>query len=75
MIEYVLQVMKEIDEVARSIPQERVEQRTVDQIVHVPVPRVVEEITEVVQTIPRSVSQSRSSTESLVYQWRCNAKH
>ena len=44
MIEYVPQVMEEIDEVVRSIPQERVEKRTVDQIVHVPVPRVAEEI-------------------------------
>ena len=60
MIEYVPQAMEEIDEVVRSIP--RVQQRTVEQIVHVPVPRVVEEIAEVVQTIPRGVSQSRSST-------------
>ena len=39
MIEYVPQV----NEVVRSIPQKRVEQRTVEQIVHVPVPRVLEE--------------------------------
>ena len=48
MIEYVPQVMEEIDEVVRSIPQERVEQRTVRQIVHVPAPWVVEETVEVV---------------------------
>ena len=40
MTEYVPQVM---EEVVRSIPQERVEQRTMEQIVHVPAPRVVED--------------------------------
>ena len=35
-IEFVPQVMEEIADVVRSIPQERVEQRTVEQIVHVP---------------------------------------
>ena len=68
MIEHFLQVMEENGGVVRLIPQERVQQRTVVQIVHVPAPRVVEEIAEVVQTIPRSVSRSVSSTESLVYQ-------
>ena len=69
MIEYVPQVMEEIGEVVRSIPQERVQQRTVEQIVHVPVPQVVEEIAAVVQIIPRSVSRSVSSTESSMCQW------
>ena len=36
--------MAEIVEVVRLIPQERVHQRTVEQIVHVPVPQIVEEI-------------------------------
>ena len=57
LIEYVPQVMEEIDEVVRSIPQERVEQRTVEQIVHVPVPRVVEEIAEVVHSQERISEQ------------------
>ena len=52
-IEYVRQVMEEIGEVVRLIPQERVQQRTVEQIVHVPVLRVVEEVAEVVRTIPQ----------------------
>ena len=55
-------------EVVRLIPQERVQQRTVEQIVHVPVPGVVEEMTEVVQIIPRSVPRSVSSTESSMCQ-------
>ena len=37
-IECVPQVVDEIIEVVRLIPQERVQQRTVEQIVHVPVP-------------------------------------
>ena len=55
-------------EVVRLDPQERVQQRAVEQIVHVPVLPVVEEIAEVVQIIPRSVSRSVSSTESLMCQ-------
>ena len=43
--------MAEIIEVVRLIPQERVQQHTVEQIVDVPVPQVVEEIAEVVQII------------------------
>ena len=52
-IEYVPNVVHEIIEVVRLIPQERVQQRTVEQIVHIPVPQVVEEIAEVVQIIPQ----------------------
>ena len=48
-IEYVPKVVDEINEVVRLIPQERVQQHTVEQIVHVPVPLVVGEIVEVVQ--------------------------
>ena len=40
------QVVDEIIEVVRLIPQERVQQRNVEQIVHVPVPQVVGEIVE-----------------------------
>ena len=47
-IEYVPQVVDEIVEVVRL---ERVQQRTVEQIVHVPVPQVVEEKVGVVQII------------------------
>ena len=43
--------MEEILEVVRLILQERVQQRTVEQIVHVSVPQVVEEIPGVVQLI------------------------
>ena len=50
-IEYVPQVMEEIVEIVRLIPQERVQQCTVEQIVDDHVPRVVEEIAEVVQII------------------------
>ena len=46
------------------IPLERVQQRTVEQIVHVPVPQVVEETAKVVQIMPKSMSRSVSSTES-----------
>ena len=49
--EYVQKVADEIIEVVRLTPQERVQQRTVEQIVHVSVPRVVEEIAGVVQII------------------------
>ena len=59
-IEYVPKDMAEIVEVVRLIPQERVHQRTVEQIVHVTAPQVVEEIAEVVQTIPRRASRSVS---------------
>ena len=50
--------MAEIVEVSRLIPQERVHQSTVEQIVHVPVPQIVEETAEVIQTTPRSASRS-----------------
>ena len=43
--------MEEIVEVVRMIPRERVQRRTVEQIVHVPVPQVVEEIAGLVQMI------------------------
>ena len=43
------QVMKEIGEVVRLIPQERMSERIVEQIVDIPVPQIVEEIMEVVQ--------------------------
>ena len=54
-IEYVPQVVAEVVKVVRLIPQERVQQRTVEQIVDVPVPQVV--------------SRSVSSTESSMCQW------
>ena len=60
--------MAEIVEVVRLIPQERVHQRTVEQMVHVPVPLVVEEIAEVFQTIPRRALRSVSPTESSMCQ-------
>ena len=43
-IEYVPQVMEEIVDVVRLIPQECFQQRTMEQIVHTPVQQVVEEI-------------------------------
>ena len=43
------QVMKEIGEVVRLIPQERISERIAEQIVDIPVPQIVEEIVEVVQ--------------------------
>ena len=52
-IEYVPQIMEEIAEVVRLVPQERVHQRTAERIVHVPVPQVVEEKAGVVQIIPQ----------------------
>ena len=67
-IEYVPQVMAEIVEIVRLTPQERVHQRTVEQVAHVPAPQVVEEIPEVVQTIPRRASRSVSPTESSMCQ-------
>ena len=51
--------------------EERVQQRTVEQIVAVPVPQVVKEIVVVDQVIPWSVS----STETLMCQSRYNAKY
>ena len=53
------QIMEEIGEVVRLIPQERVQQRTVEQIVHVPVPQVAEEIAGVVQIIHRECISKR----------------
>ena len=55
-------------EVVRLIPQERVHQRTVEQIVNVSEPKVVEEMAEVVQVTPKSMSRSVSSTESSMFQ-------
>ena len=51
-IEYVPQVVPEIVEVVRLIPQERVHQRTVEQVVHVSAPQVVEETAEVSRPFP-----------------------
>ena len=48
-IEYVPQGVDETIEVVRLIPQKRVQQRSVEQIVHVPVLQVVEATAEVVQ--------------------------
>ena len=52
-IECVPQVVDEIIEVVRQIPHERIQQRTVEQIVHVSVAQVVEEMAGVVQIIPQ----------------------
>ena len=52
-IECVQQVVDKIIEVVRLILQERVQQRTVEQIVHVHVLQVVEETAGVVQIIPK----------------------
>ena len=52
-IEYVPQAVDEVVEVVRLIPQESVQQRTVEQIVRVSVPQVGEEISEVVQITPQ----------------------
>ena len=56
------------DDRVRSASRKRIQQRTVEQMVHVPVPRVVEETAEVVQIIPKSVSRSASPTESSMCQ-------
>ena len=58
-----LSILKEIVAAVTLVPHERVRQRTSEQIVHVPVPQVVEETVEVAQTIPRSASRSVSPTE------------
>ena len=50
-IECVAQVMEDFFDVARSIPQKRVQQRTVEQIDDASVPQVVEGMLEVVQII------------------------
>ena len=63
-----LSILKEIAAVVTLVPHERVRQRTVEQIVHVPAPQVVEETAEVVQTIPRSASRSVSPTDSSMCQ-------
>ena len=51
-MEQTVKVTEEIDEVVRLIPQERIQQRTVEQIVVVPVLQVVKEMIEVDQIIP-----------------------
>ena len=43
----------DVVEVVQIIPQERIQQRIVEQIVDVPVPQVVEEILEVIKVIPQ----------------------
>ena len=58
-----LSILKEIVPVVTLAPHERVRQRTVEEIVHVPVPQVVEETAEEVQIIPRRASGSVSPTE------------
>ena len=63
-MEDVPQVIEEIDEVARLIPHERIQWRTVEQIVVVTVLHVVKEMVEVDQIILQSVS----STETLMCQ-------
>ena len=47
-----LKSLRRIDEVERLIPQERIQQRTVEQRVIVPVLQVVKEMIEVDQIIP-----------------------
>ena len=54
-IEYVLQDMEEIGEVVQLISQVRVQQCTVEQIVHVTVPRVVEETAEGVSDLSQGM--------------------
>ena len=49
----------EIVEVVKVIPQERISERIVEQIVDVPVPQIMEEIVEVVQIIPQERVQNR----------------
>ena len=44
-------IIEEIVEVVRLIQQERIQQRTVEQTVDVPVPQVVEEMVDVLQII------------------------
>ena len=55
----VTKAVDEIIEVVRLTPEERVQQRTVEQIHHVPVPQVVGEIVEVVQIIPQERMSKR----------------
>ena len=54
------QIVEQRVEVPKIIPQERVQQRTVEQIVDVPVPQVVEEIVEVAKIIPQERVQQRT---------------
>merc|ERR1712032_363258 len=54
------QVVEEIVEIAKIISQERVQQRTVEQVVDVPVPQVVEEIVEIAKIIPQERVQQRT---------------
>ena len=52
-IECVPKIVDEIPEIVQLIPQERVQQHTMEQIVHVLQPQAVEEMVEVVQIIPQ----------------------
>ena len=54
------QVVEEILETIRIIPQERVQQRTVEQVIDVRVPQVVEQVVEVVKIIPQERIQQRT---------------
>ena len=69
MIEYVPQVMEEIEGSCAIDPTGACSSAAHrEQIVHVPVPQVVEETARVVQIIPRSVSRNVTSTESSMSQ-------
>ena len=65
-MEQTVKVIGEIDEVVRLIPQERIQQRTVEQKVIVAVPQVVKEMGK---------NQSVSSTETLMRQLRYRDKY
>ena len=61
------QLMEAIVEVAPSVPQERVQNRTLEQIVDFPVPHLMEAIVEVVPSPPQECVQNRTLEQVRVH--------
>ena len=54
-------IMEETLEVIQLVPQERIQERIVEEIIDVPVPEVMEKTVEVGEHIPQEVMQSYKS--------------
>ena len=51
--DFVPQILKPSGALVRLVPQERVQQKIVEKIVDLPVPRILEEIVAAVQIVPQ----------------------
>ena len=57
------QIMEDIVEVIQLVPQERIQERIVEEIIDVPVPQWIEEMIEVVKLIPQERVENRTAEQ------------